>query len=56
MPVLVRGSVFRGVYGLKRSISSVEFELMVGLMLGLVVFVWHVEMFTLFEEWSDILQ
>ena len=29
-----------------------EFELVVGLVLCLMVFVWYVEMFTLFEEWA----
>ena len=53
MPVLMRSSIFRRVNGLKRSLGSMELELVVGLVLGLMVFTWYVEMFALLKEWSN---
>ena len=56
MPVLVGSSVFGRIDGLERSIGSVEIELMVRLVLGLMVFAWYVEMFALLEEGSNVSQ
>ena len=56
MPVLMRGSVLGRIDGLERAIGSVEFEFVVGLMLGLMVVAWYMEMLAFLEIRSIVPQ
>jgi hypothetical protein len=55
VPVLLRGAILSRIDGMEGPISAVVFEVVVGLMSGLVFPGWSVEAFTFLEKWPGLL-